>query len=339
MLNKLADEVVCFSHSKDVDGLSSASIVKMATGASVVLVDYGNIVDKLGSLSDAKEVYICDIGLNMTLAVPFLKEVERITDFASVHFIDHHPLDEKLSTQLSGLGVDLHHSLEESCSVLVYTKLSGHLKEGANILASYGAVTDYMDDAPFAKKLISHFDRQFILLESTLLTYALFGSGDDQSFRSNIVDELSTLKFPHEIRDVLKYSRKGLEKISALMIEVAEKGVKRNWIAVMEAKESSTGIIANLLIGAFDTPIGISYRLIKDEDMCEISMRGSYDSKFDLGKIVTQVTEMIGGIGGGHKKASGARIPRKSLNDFLDMIELNLDMASAPSRQGLARFC
>jgi len=62
-------------------------------------------------------------------------------------------------------------------------------------------------------------------------------------------------------------------------------------------------------------------------------MRGSYDSKFDLGKIVTQVTEMIGGVGGGHKKASGARIPSKSLNDFLDMIELKVDMASTPFRR------
>ena len=41
---------------------------------------------------------------------------------------------------------------------------------------------------------------------------------------------------------------------------------------------------------------------------------------------------MIGGVGGGHKKASGARIPKKFLNDFLDMIELQIDMTNAPSR-------
>ena len=85
-------------------------------------------------------------------------------------------------------------------------------------------------------------------------------------------------------------------------------------------------------MGAFDTPIGVSYHLIEDEDLCEVSLRGSYDSKFDLGKIVTQVTEMVGGIGGGHKKASGARIPSKSLNDFLDMIELKIDMATVDYR-------
>jgi len=325
-------EVICFSHAKDVDGLSSASIVKMATGASVVLVDYGDIVDKLASLNNAKDVYICDIGLNETLAESFLKEIRRITDFASVHYIDHHPLSEKLIIQLNNLGVDLHHSLKESCSVLTYNKFSEKLKKGAHILATYGAVTDYMDDAPSAKKLISRFDRQFILLESTLLTYSLLGSENDYSFRSNIVDELSELKFPHEIHDVLKNSVKGLDKIAGLMIEVTSKGVKRNWIAVMEAKEGSAGIIANLLMGAFDTPIGVSYHLIGDEDLCEISLRGSYDSKYDLGKIVTQVTEMVGGIGGGHKKASGARIPSKSLNDFLDMVELKIDMATVDYR-------
>lgn len=328
----MLEHVICLSHGKDIDGLSSASIVKMATDAEIILVDYGNILEKLVSIENVTEVYICDIGINETISKSFLKEIERITSFATVHYIDHHPLDIKLKKKLSNLGVDIYHSLEESTSVLTYMKLKDSLKSSANILASYGAVTDYMDDAPSAKKEISRFDRQFILLESTLLTHALLGSGDDLSFKNNIVTELSKMKFPHEIDNVLKYAKIGLEQISRLMTYVSKNGVKRTSIAVMECKEGSNGTIANLLIGAFDTQIGVSYRLIKNEDLYEVSLRGAYDSQYDLGRIVTQVTTMIGGVGGGHKKAAGARIPKKCLTDFLDMIEFQIDMTINPSR-------
>ena len=315
-----------------MDGLASASLVKNATDAEIILVDYGDIIEKLSSIKKATEVYICDIGLNKTLSESFLKEIKRITCFSVVHYIDHHPLDIDLKNKLCDLNVDLCHSVEESASVLTYLKLVDKLKSGANILATYGAVTDYMDDAPYAKKEISRFDRQFILLESTLLTYALLGCNDDYSFRNSIVIALSEMKFPHEIDGVLEYANKGLEQITRLMNYVSKNGVKRTWISVMESKEGSNGIIANLLIGAFDTPVGVSYRLVKDEDIYEISLRGAYTSKYDLGRIVTKVTAMIGGVGGGHKKASGARIPKKFLNDFLDMIELQIDMTNAPSR-------
>lgn len=328
----MTERVICLSHGKDIDGLSSASIVKMATDAEIILVDYGNILEKLGSIENVTELYICDIGINETISKSFLKELDRIKSFANVHYIDHHPLDITIQKKLNNLGVDIYHSLDESASILTYMKLKNSLKNGANIIASYGAVTDYMDDAPSAKKEISRFDRQFILLESTLLSHALFGSSDDSSFRNNLVNELSEMKFPHEIDNVLEYAKKGLEQISRLMKYVSKNGVKRTWIAVMECKEGSNGTIANLLTGAFGTPIGVSYKLIKNEDLYEISLRGAYDSIYDLGRIVTQVTAMIGGVGGGHKKAAGARIPKKSLIDFLDMIELQIDMTSNPAR-------
>lgn len=321
---------VCFAHGKDVDGLASASIIRMATGAQIILVDYGNLIEKLKEVKAGDEVYICDLGLNESLAESFLTELERIMGFASVHYIDHHPLESELKEKIVDLGVDLHHSLDECASVLVYLKFKDGLKRGANILAAYGAVTDYMDDKPAAKKIISRHDRQFILLESTLLTHALLGAGDDPGFISRVVAELSELKFPHEIEGVFDYAQKGLAETSRLMVEVAEKGVKSTWIAYMETTEGSTGTIANLLIGAFDVPIGIAYRLVKDEDLYEVSLRGSYDSKFNLGKIISQVTGMIGGSGGGHKKASGARISRQNLKDFLDLVEFQIDKATVP---------
>lgn len=321
---------LCFSHSKDVDGLASAAIVKMATDAEVGLVNYGDLIENLKVVKDTDQVYICDLGLNETLREPFLNEVERIKRFAAVTYIDHHPLEPEWRKKLVDVGIELEHSLDECTAVLAYMKFRSIVKRRASVLAAYGAITDFMDDRLVAKKIISRHDRQFVLLESTLLSYALVGAGDDKAFRGRVVEELSALKFPHEIEGVVEYSRRGLEATAHLMSEVAEKGVKGDWTAHMEAKEGSTGTVANLLIGAFDVPVGVAYRYIRDEDIYEVSLRESYDGEFDLGKIVSMVTRIIGGSGGGHKKACGARIPSALLKEFLDMVEFELDKASLP---------
>jgi single-stranded DNA-specific DHH superfamily exonuclease len=333
----MAETVICISHGKDADGLVSASLVKAATGAQIVLADYGDFVEKMGAVKSVDHLYICDLGLNGTLAASFVKEIERIRGFASIHYIDHHPLDPALKENLKGFGVELTHSLEECASVLTYTTLKDQLHGSAAVLAAYGAITDYMDDTPLAKKIIARYDRQFVLLEATLLTYALIGGMEDQDLRDRIVTELSGMKFPHQIKGVIDASQRGLESTADLIRKVVEQGVTSGLIAHMEVTEGSSGTVANLLVGAFDVPVGIAYRLVKDEGVYEISLRGSYDSTYDLGKVVSQVTGMIGGSGGGHKKASGARISRSLLKDFLDLVEFEIDKVSAPHHRGFTR--
>jgi single-stranded DNA-specific DHH superfamily exonuclease len=335
---------ICISHRKDVDGLSSAALVKLATDAKIILADYSDLVDKLGEVDRCAHLYICDLGMNEHLAEPFIKELERIHKFATIHYIDHHPIDPKVKNTLINIGVDLAHSLDECASILTYTKLKDQLKRGAAIIAAYGAVTDYADAQPTAKKIIAFYDRQFILLEATLLTCALIGDvtapvvTDDLDIRRRIVTALSENKFPHEIEGITAAAQKGLEATAQLMSEVAEKGVKGYQMAHMEVKEGSTGTVANLLVGTFEVPVGIAYRYMKDEDVYEVSLRASYNSPQDLGKIVSQVTAMIGGSGGGHKKASGARIPAGSLKDFLDLVEFEIDKTTAPDHRGFARL-
>ena len=47
----------------------------------------------------------------------------------------------------------------------------------SSYLALFGAVTDYLDSSPLAGKMMERFDRQFVLLESTLLSYAISNQG------------------------------------------------------------------------------------------------------------------------------------------------------------------
>jgi oligoribonuclease NrnB/cAMP/cGMP phosphodiesterase (DHH superfamily) len=67
--------VICLSHREDVDGLSSAALIKAAFKAkSIILVDYSNLISNLQKLIESlsssgsepvfDRVFICDLGLS-----------------------------------------------------------------------------------------------------------------------------------------------------------------------------------------------------------------------------------------------------------------------------------
>ena len=69
----------CISHGKDVDGIASASLVKMVTKSTVYLVNYDKIIKMLSNIDDNSEVYVCDLGMNDSIADDFINECKRIT--------------------------------------------------------------------------------------------------------------------------------------------------------------------------------------------------------------------------------------------------------------------
>ncbi|MBC7130724.1 DHH family phosphoesterase [Candidatus Bathyarchaeota archaeon] len=55
--------------------------------------------------------------------------------------------------------------------------------------------------------------------------------------------------------------------------------------------------------------------------MIDMSIR-TCNEKIDLNKILRRITPKLGGSGGGHPQAAGARIPEEKFNEFVK--ELNL---------------
>ena len=89
----------------------------------------------------------------------------------------------------------------------------------------------------------------------------------------------------------------------------------------METEELSTGNVANLLIGAFNVDVGVAYRHHKGDGVYEVSLRGLGNSKKHLGNVVSSISKSLGGFGGGHACASGARFPQENLKRFLLLID------------------
>ncbi len=166
---------------------------------------------------------------------------------------------------------------------------------------------------------------------STKLTVLAFtiasvgrGSEDSNSKLVKIAQEISTGKFPHELEGASEYSQAYVARSAELIVTAKKFGKKvHENFAYMVTTESSTGNVANFLVGAFDVPVGVAIRE-EEPGFYEISTRSIEESKHDLGKILGKITGKLGTSGGGHHHAAGARIKRDQLQQFIQLLDEEL---------------
>ena len=310
----------CVSHKKDVDGLGSGALAVAATGGKIILSDYDDMIDNLKLIpDDADRVVISDLGADSADFPEFLEQVKRIAKHAELTHIDHHFMSEEAKRQERKAGVRLVHDTSECASILTYETFKEVLPERARLIALCGAVTDYMDDAPIAKRMMEQGDRQFVLLEASMLAFALGGMEAEKGFPEKVVEELSKMKHPHEIRGVPEAALAQLEKVARLGEYVKAHGKKKGRLAYMVTTQYSTGNIAKLLIGAFEVPVGVAMKE-KQEGWYEVSLRSTSESRVHLGKAIGKISARLGGSGGGHRKAAGCRVPKSRAGDMIDAL-------------------
>ncbi len=314
--NKSNQRIICVSHIKDVDGCVCAALIKHARKSHFLLANYGNINECLRSIYKTYNlVYVCDLGINETT----VKEFSRIRQFAELTYIDHHPLDTSVSEAIRMMGVKVIHSYLDCASILTYNLFEADLSHEAGLLASYAAVSDRLENGPMAKKVIRRYDRDFVLFETMMLSYALEKSDADYK-KKEIVPSLSKLEYPHRIPDVSNFALKHADRVTSLRIELPSKAQRIRNVFYADAKGDSPGAIANLLIEICDAEIGVGYDTNEQTKITDLSIRGAASSRVDLGEKVSKLAKIVGGTGGGHKKASGARIPTSKLNEFLQAL-------------------
>jgi single-stranded-DNA-specific exonuclease len=325
---------VVISHRKDADGIACAALGRYMSGGEIFLTDYEDMVETLSRIEPTNDVYISDLALNPSTFPGFYEQVKRLLSGGRVHYTDHHPLSKEFSEKLTSAGVDLYNSQEESAAVLVYMRFQDRLNTPRmKIAACCGAITDYLDSQPFAKKLIASFDRQFLLYEATVLSFVIasYNRGTSQADESltKIAVDLASGKLPHELDNASELSQAHAARSAAMMERLATSGKKMKNFAYLVTNESATGNVANFLIGAFDVPVGVALREEK-EGYYEISLRSRQESAFDLGKIVGRIAVKMGTSGGGHPHASGARIKRTYLDEFLALLDGELSRPQEP---------
>jgi single-stranded-DNA-specific exonuclease len=322
---------VCISHKEDVDGISSAALIKSAFRIkSVILVDYSNIIsslEKVAASGPGKQridrVFLCDLGLSKRNEQRFLDVVGTIISNGSkVTYIDHHDLPGETAGALRKMGVMLVHTTEECTSVQIYSKFKKKLKSQAAFFAAAGALTDYMENRPIASSIISRFDRQFLMLEATALSYMISANQHNSEFLYKIVDSLAEMKYPHEIEGGFSVVEKQAQKVSNAIKKIEESIIKIDNMAYMHSNlDLSANMIVNSVLGISERSVAMVYKLKDDINCYIISIRGSRDCKVHLGRLINDIASELGGSGGGHDKACGAVIPKEKIKEFIRLVD------------------
>ena len=314
-------KVICISHKEDADGISSAALIRQAFGGDSVLVDYPGqmeTIQKVCADEKLKSLYICDLGLskkNQDEFVDLLRILKK--NHVAVTYIDHHDIDPKITKELEKIKVKMIHDINECTTVQVYNAFKSKLSDHAPFIAACAAITDYMEDRPIGSKLLQIYDRQFALINATVLTYNIVGHQKDPDYLLYLVEELADSKFPHEIPNAFEFAQIQVEKL-ALIIAKVKKGMKtmKN-IGYMEILDSGASGAVNFVLGLSGKDVGVAYKERVDHGIDAVSIRGSKSCKTHLGKIVNILATDLGGSGGGHDKACGAVIPKPKIQTFL----------------------
>lgn len=291
----------------------------------------GSAMEKESKNNDNKtklqRLFICDLGLSKKTQDKFISLVKEIVSKGTkVTYFDHHDVSDGIKKELKKNGVTLVHSIEECTSVQIYEKYKKKLDSHAAFFAASAALTDYMECRPLASVLTSRFDRQFLMLEATALSYMISSNQHNEEFLVRAVDALSEMKYPHEIEGGFaiaeRYAKKVADGVRTVQGAIVN---KKNVAYTPSVSDLSAGVIVNFVLGKSEKPVAMVYRLKDDINSYIISIRASKACKVHLGRIVNEVASNIGGSGGGHEKACGAMVPKDKLDEFIDAIDGAID--------------
>jgi len=318
-------KVICISHKEDADGISSAALIRQAFGGDTILVDYPGQMEAIQQVvldKKLKSLYICDLGLSKKTQDEFVDIMTTLRkNKIAVTYIDHHDIDPSVVKSLKKIKVKVIHNINECTAVQVYTAFKSKLKDHASFVATCAAITDYMEDRPIGSKLLQIYDRQFALINATVLTYNIVGHQKEPDYLLYLVEELADSKFPHDIPNTFEFAQIQVEKLSRMIAKV-KKGMKtmKN-LGYMEILDAGASGAVNFVMGLSGKDVGVAYKERVDHGIYAVSVRGSKDCKVHLGKIVNILATDLGGSGGGHDKACGCIIPKPKIKKFIT--ELN----------------
>ena len=318
-------KIVCMSHKEDADGISSAALIREAFGGESVLVDYPGQIEALEQIAadpKLKTLFICDLGLSKKFQDHFVDVLEGMRKRkVSITYIDHHDIDPQITKRLEKLKVKMIHDTNECTTVQVYDKFKSKLSDHSAFIAACAAITDYMEDRPIGSKLLQIFDRQFALINATVLTYNIVGHQKDPDYLLYLVEELAESKYPFEIPNTFEFAQIQVAKLAEIISKVKKNMRKMKNLGYMEITDSGASGAVNFVLGLSGKEVGVAYKERVDHGIYAVSVRGSKSCKVHLGKITNLLSTSLGGSGGGHDKACGAVIPKPKIKTFLK--ELN----------------
>ena len=300
----------------DCDGMCAGAIaLSMFPDASVFFTKPVSFLYDLRN-TEADKLIICDIAITKSHANDILDTLAKKSEKCEILYFDHHELPEGISK--SGVKVKRYvHEMNVSASELIYRHFQDEIPRERVWIALYGAIGDYEDDTPFALERAANWDRRALFFEvSTLILGIKNRKFDNYDAKRLIVKTMSAGKNPSEVPGLVKSAKDAVTREFELYVFIKENAEKigRVGCVISMPHFGFRGPAALFAATVTDCPVGLC--IYERERYIDITAR-KRNSGVALNKVMEAASGLVGGSGGGHPEAAGARIPSGKLDEFL----------------------
>ncbi|MBI4020178.1 MAG: DHH family phosphoesterase [Candidatus Aenigmarchaeota archaeon] len=304
----------------DSDGICAGAIaLAVFPGARVFFTKPVSLLEDLKNVGENR-IILCDIALEKRTA----KDALAIFSRKEVMYFDHHPLPSGITEALVDKSVRLYAHDEQSCgSELAYRKFAPSLPPEMVLLAIYGAIGDYTDSTRFVQAALADWEKRTLYFEIATLVLGMKGerfSGYDA--KREIVRIMAKGGKPSDMPGLVEAARDAADREFELYDFVKKKARQQGNVGCIEKlpRFGFRGAAALFAATATGKPVGIA--VYKRRNYLDITIRRRGNA--DLHKAAEKAAEAVGGSGGGHPEAAGARIPKDRLEDFLKALNRQL---------------
>lgn len=283
------------------------------------------LAQDLNRVDEGSLVIICDIALTGETLPEVSARMRVLCSKNSVLYIDHHPFP--LGFDSAGFPAKVIHELAPCASELTYKTFQDRLPRKMTRIAIYGAIGDYVDDTPFVRESLKDWDKRTIYFEAGVLVQGLEGTRRELGFKREILRLLSKNRLPSTSGELLGKALTQTHEEENLLAMIEKTVQKKGEVAYVLDIEGSVSKAASYARVAARASVGIGGETFGG--IVDMSLRTERDD-LDLNAILRDLAPRFGGTGGGHPKASGARIPSTSFENFVEA--LNGSVGSASTR-------
>lgn len=301
----------------DCDGICAGAIAQAKyPGADVFFTKPVSLFHDLTNV-DADKIVITDIALTKRDA-PMIADL--FQEKGEILYFDHHVLPKtvKKSEILKGTEVFIHDT-DSSASELIYRHYMKDIPRERVWIAIYGAIGDYSDDTEFVKERMLNWDRRALFFEvSTIVLGTKNERFEGYNAKRRIVKTLANGGNPSDIPGLVQSAKNAVNREFDLYGIVKRKAKTFGKIAYIKDLPSFgfRGPSALFSATARDKPLGLYVH--KRDRYVDITMRSRI--KLKLNELAEDAAESVGGAGGGHSEAAGAKIPLGTFNKFLEKL-------------------
>lgn len=310
----------------DTDGICSGAIALSAFRDARVYFSH-----PAGLAEDLRQVdgdfLICDIAIPQHSLGGVMEQLRRLE--AAGHsgtYIDHHPLP--MGFVEADFPAELVHSLISCVAEQTYTRFENSLGRDLSRVAIYGAIGDYLDNTHEIQRLLIGWDKRHLYLEAGLLIEYIDSIGRNHDLKRRLVQFLSTNHLPSSDEVLVHKAISEALKDEWMRTKVKELVKLDGGVAYLLDADWSLSKGAIYARAEADAKVGIGAET--RNGFVEMSLRTPSDA-IDLNRIVSEITPALGGSGGGHAKAAGARVPLEKWQQFLSDLNSAIEAASAGS--------